>query len=137
MGPDVAPWEGAILLTHEVFAACRKYNPDWAMSFECNWDRLLQFSDASWWVGNEHITRQVFPEHVGDALVASAYDYLGVNNAVREGHTVMLGPMNFCRSVGWKPWEGLANTSRKSNAFRTACWTPCSWAKCSGSTACG
>ena len=109
MSPDVAPWEGAILLSKEVFAACRKHNPDWAMSFECNWDRLLQFSDASWWVGNQRVTRQVFPEHVETLLVASAYDYLGVNNAVREGHVVMLGPLNFCRSVGWKPWQGLAN----------------------------
>jgi len=109
MSPDVAPWEGAILLTKEVMAACRTHNPDWAMSFECNWDRLLQFSDASWWVGNQRITRQVCPEHVETLLVASAYDYLGVNNAVREGHTVMLGPLNFCRSVGWQPWQGLAN----------------------------
>ena len=137
MSPDAAPWEGAILLTKEVVAACRKHNPDWAMSFECNWDRLLQFSDASWWVGNQRITRQVFPEHVETLLVASAYDYLGVNNAVREGHTVMLGPLNFCRSVGGQPWQGLATTSRKSNASKTACWTPCSWAKCSGTTACG
>jgi hypothetical protein len=109
LSPDAASWEGAILLTKEVFAACRKHNPDWAMSFECNWDRLLQFSGATWWVGNQLITRRVFPEHAETLLVASAYDYLGVNNAVREGHTVMLGPLNFCRSVGWKPWEGLAN----------------------------
>ena len=108
MGPDIATWEGTILLTHEVFAACRRYQPDWAMSFECNWDRLLQFSGATWWVGNQRITRQVFPENAETLLIASPYDYLGVNNAVREGHTVMVGPMNFCRSVGWKPWEGLA-----------------------------
>ena len=53
MSPDTGPWEGAILLTKEVFAACRKYNPDWAMSFECNWDRMLQFTGATWWVGNQ------------------------------------------------------------------------------------
>ena len=109
MSPDTGPWEGAILLTKEVFAACRKYNPDWAMSFECNWDRLLQFTGATWWVGNQRITRAVFPENAEMLLIAMPYDYLGVNNAVREGHTVMLGPMNFCRSVGWKPWQGLAN----------------------------
>ena len=79
------------------------------MSFECNWDRMLQFSGATWWVGNQLITRRVFPENAETLLVASAYDYLGVNNAVREGHTAMLGPLNFCRSVGWKPWEGLAD----------------------------
>ena len=109
MSPDTAPWEGAIVLTTEVMAACRKHNPDWAMSFECNWDRLLQFTGATWWVGNQRITRTVFPENAEMLLVADAYDYLRVNNAVREGNTVMLGPMNMCRSVGWKPWEGLAD----------------------------
>ncbi len=109
MSPDTAGWEGAILLTKEVFAACRKYNPDWAMSFECNWDRLLQFSGATWWVGNQRITRSVFPENAETLAISMAYDYLGVNNAVREGHAVMLAPMGFCRSVGWKPWEGLAD----------------------------
>lgn len=118
MSPDTATWEGAILLTKEVMAACRKHNPDWAMSFECNWDRMLQFGGATWWVGNQRITRQVFPENVETLLVAMAYDYLGVNNAVREGHTVMLGPMNFCRSVGWKPWEGLADYIKQVKRIR-------------------
>ena len=109
MSPDTGPWEGAILLTKEVMAACRKHNPDWAMSFECNWDRMLQFTGATWWVGNQRITRSVFPENAEMLLIATAYDYLGVNNAVREGNVVMLGPMNMCRSVGWKPFEGLAD----------------------------
>jgi len=109
MSPDMAPWEGVIVLTKEVMAACRRHNPDWAMSFECNWDRMLQFSGATWWYGNQRITRSVFPENAEMQLIATAYDYLGVNNAVREGNTVMLGPMNMCRSVGWKPFEGLAD----------------------------
>ncbi len=51
-------------------------------------------------------------------MIASAYDYLGVNNAVREGHTVMVGPMNFCRSIGWKPWEGLADYIKEVKRIR-------------------
>ncbi len=109
MSPDTGSWEGSILLTKEIFTACRKYRPDWAMSFECNWDRLLQFTGATWWVGNQRITRAVFPENAEMLLIAMPYDYLGVNNAVREGNTVMLGPMNMCRSIGWKPWQGLAS----------------------------
>jgi hypothetical protein len=108
MSPDTATWEGAIILTQEVMAACRKHNPDWAMSFECNWDRMLQFSGATWWVGNQLITRRVFPENAETLLIAMPYDYLGVNNAVRDGNIVMLGPLNFCRSIGWKPWLGLS-----------------------------
>jgi hypothetical protein len=118
MCPDTAPWEGSILLTKEVFAACRKYNPDWAMSFECNWDRLLQFSGATWWVGNQRITRAVFPENAEMLLIETSCDYLGINNAVRDGHTIMLGPMNMCRSIGWKPWEGLADYIKEVKRIR-------------------
>jgi hypothetical protein len=127
MSPDTGPWEGAIILTKEVFAACRKHNPDWAMSFECNWDRLLQFTGATWWVGNQLSTRQVFPENAETLLIGMAYDYLGVNNAVRDGHIVMLGPLNFCRSMGWKPWEGLSDYIKEVKRIRdelqeTVCW---------------
>jgi hypothetical protein len=118
MSPDTAAWEGAIILTQEVFAACRKFKPDWAMSFECNWDRMLQFSGATWWVGNQLITRRVFPENAETLLIAMPYDYLGVNNAVRDGNIVMLGPLNFCRSIGWKPWLGLADYVKEVKRIR-------------------
>ncbi len=118
MSPDTGPWEGAILLTKEVMAACRKHNPDWAMSFECNWDRMLQFTGATWWVGNQLITRQVFPENAEMLLIGSAYDYLAVNNAVRDGHVVMLGPYNMCRPLSWKPVEGLADYVKEVKRIR-------------------
>ncbi len=120
MSPDTGPWEGAILLTKEVMAACRKHNPDWAMSFECNWDRMLQFTGATWWVGNQLVTRKVFPENAEMLLIGSAYDYLGVNNAVREGHVVMLGPYNMCRPLSWKPFEGLADYVKEVKRIRDA-----------------
>ncbi len=67
LAPDTSTWEGAILLSQEIFRECRKYNPDWAMSFECNWDRMLQFGGATWWVGNQLITRQGLPRERRDA----------------------------------------------------------------------
>ena len=87
------------------------------MSFECNWDRMLQFTGATWWAGNQRITRSVFPENAETLAIASAYDYLGVNNAVRDGHTVLVGPMNFCRSVGWKPWAGPGRLCQGSQTY--------------------
>lgn len=109
MSPDTATWEGAIILTKEVFAACRKYSPDWAMSFECNWDRMIQFGGATWWVGNQLVTRSVFPENAETMGLSTPFDYLGVNNAVRIGSIVQVCPQNFTRSVGWKPFAGLAD----------------------------
>lgn len=106
LSPDTAPWEGAIMLTKEVFAACRKYNPNWAMSFECNWDRMMQFTCSTWWGGG--FNTAVFPDSVGTQYITSAYDYLGVNNLVAGKCTVQVDPMNFCRALSWKPWEELA-----------------------------
>jgi hypothetical protein len=88
---------------------CRKANPDWCMSFECNWDRVLQFGGATWWVGNQRITRKVFPENVETMGLCQAYDYLGVNNAVRDGNAVMIAPLSFSRGLDWPPFDGLGN----------------------------
>jgi hypothetical protein len=120
MSPDTATWEGAIQLTKEIMRDCRKANPDWCMSFECNWDRMLQFGGATWWVGNQLITRKVFPENTETLGLYQAYDYLGVNNAVREGHAVMVAPLNFSRSLDWPPFLGLANYIKEVKRIRDA-----------------
>lgn len=118
LGPDTTTWEGAILLTGEIMRECRKLNPDWAMSFECNWDRVIQFGAATWWVGNQLITRKVFPENVETLALSQAYDYLGVNNAVRDGHAVMIAPMSFSRGMEWPPFGGLADYIRDVKLIR-------------------
>lgn len=118
MSPDTATWEGAILLSKEIMAECRKHNPNWAMSFECNWDRMLQFGGATWWVGNQLITRQVFPENAETLGLYQAYDYLGVNNAVRGGHIVMVAPLNFSRGLEWAPFAGLADYIKEVKRIR-------------------
>jgi len=118
MSPDTASWTGAIDLTKEVMAACRKVRPDWAMSFECNWDRMLQFTDATWWAGNQVITRQVFPEHAETLGLYDACNFIGVNNAVRDGHIVMVAPLNFCRSMGWPPFRRLGRYIKEVKRIR-------------------
>jgi hypothetical protein len=120
MSPDTATWEGAIQLTQEIMRECRKANPNWCMSFECNWDRMLQFGGATWWVGNQRITRKVFPEHAETLGLYQAYDYLGVNNAVRDGHVVMVAPLNFSRTLDWPPFHDLANYIKEVKCIRDA-----------------
>ena len=68
----------------DLSSEARKINPEFAMSFECNWDRMLEFGNAIWWVGNMSLVRSVFPEMVETRAITSPYDYLGVNNAVRS-----------------------------------------------------
>jgi len=113
LGPDTSPWEGAIQLTRMICERARKINPEFALSFECNWDRMLEFGNAVWWVGNMSLVRSVFPEMVETRAITSPYDYLGVNSAVRSSQVGLLGPLNYCRSVGWEPWHGLAGYLRE------------------------
>jgi hypothetical protein len=116
--PDTASLEGAIDLTKKVMTACRKVQPDWAMSFECNWDRLLQFTGSTWWVGNQLITRQVFPENAETLGLYDAWNFLGVNYAVREGHTVMVAPLNFSRAMDWPPFQELGRYIKEVKRIR-------------------
>jgi hypothetical protein len=107
MSADTAGLEGAVILTKEIFAACRKHNPDWAMSFECHWDRMMEFTCSYWW-GDGRLNQVVFPDSVGTVGITSAFDYLGVNALICQKRTILVGPMNFCRSLDWEPWAGLA-----------------------------
>jgi Domain of unknown function (DUF6259) len=113
LGPDTTTWEGPIRLTRTLLAEARKINPDFAMSFETNWDRMLEFGNAIWWVGNMSLVRSVFPEMVETRAITSPYDYLGVNDAVRSSQAVLLGPLNYSRSLGWEPWRGLSDYIRE------------------------
>ncbi len=108
LGPDSSTWEGSIQLTRMFLTEARKINPEFAMSFECTWDRMLEFSNAIWWVGNMSVARSVFPEMIETRSIASPYDYLGVNDAVRSSQVGLLGPLNYSRSLGWEPWQGLS-----------------------------
>ena len=113
LSPDVAACEGPIQLSRQIVEESRKINPDFAMSFECNWDRMLEFGSAIWWTGNMSLTRSVFPEMIETRGITSPYDYLGVNNAVRSSQVALLGPYNYCRSIGWEPWKGLVSYIRE------------------------
>jgi hypothetical protein len=118
LGPDITTWEGPIRLTRQLLKEAHKINPDFAMSFECFWDRLLEFSGSVWWRGNMTFVRSVFPEMAETWSIYSPYDYLGVNDAVRLGETILLGPLNYSRSIGWEPWKGLANYVQEVKRIR-------------------
>jgi hypothetical protein len=116
--PDESAWEGAIRLIEALDRECRAINPDWRMSFECNWDRVLQFGAATWWAGNMTTARHVFPE-VGETVGHyQPYDYQGINNATRSGVTVMLAPQQFNRSLDYEPWRGESEYVKQVKQIR-------------------
>ena len=118
MSPDTSTWEGAVMLTQQIMDECRRINPDWDMSFECNWDRMLQFAPATWWVGNMTVVRSVFPENVETLAITQAYDYLRINNAIRNRNTIQIAMLNFSRGLDWAPAQGLADYIKEVKAIQ-------------------
>jgi hypothetical protein len=108
MPADTAPWEGAIRFLERLTRECRAIHPDFRISAECNWDRVLQFGTATWWAGNMTAVKTVFPETAETVGLYQPYDYAGVNNAVRNGWVVMVAPFSFQRSMDTPEWRSLA-----------------------------
>lgn len=106
--PDAAPWQGALDLVARIDRECRAVKPDFAISFECNWDRFLSYGTATWWAGNMSTARKVFPELTETVGHYWPYDLFGINTAVREGWAVMLSPHKFNRGMGYEPWKRMS-----------------------------
>jgi len=118
LSPDQSPWEGTIRFVDRVDRECRAINPDFRISFESNWDRVLTYGDATWWAGNMSVARRVFPELVETVGVYQPYDYIGINDAVRNGYAVMVAPHHFRRSMDYETWRGLSGYVREVNKIR-------------------
>jgi len=118
LSPDQSPWEGTTRLVARISRECRALHPDFRLSFETAWDRMLSFGAATWWAGNMSVARRVFPELVETVGLYQPYDYLGVNDAVRNGWAVMVAPYHFNRSMDCEPWRGLAGYIREVKKVR-------------------
>lgn len=106
--PDAAPWQGALDIVARIDRECRAVKPDFAISFECNWDRFLSYGTATWWAGNMSTARKLFPELTETVGHYWPYDFFGINTAVREGWAVMLSPHKFNRGMGYEPWKRMS-----------------------------
>lgn len=122
MSPDASPWEGTIRFVDRIDRECRALNPGFRLSFETTWDRVLSYGAATWWahVGNMSMARRIFPELAETVGLYQPYDYIGVNDAVRNGWAVMVGPQHFNRSMDCEPWQGLAAYIREVKKIRDA-----------------
>ncbi len=118
MGPDVSPWEGTVRLVDRISRECRAIHTDFRISFETTWDRVLSYGAATWWAGNMSTARRIFPELVETVGLYQPYDYISLNDAVRNGWAVMIGPHHFNRSMDCEPWRGLAAYIRDVKTIR-------------------
>lgn len=102
-GPDRAQLKGLLDCVDEIYKACKKINPEFCLSFESWWDRLLEYADG-WW--NWHDTmdhtpamKYTFPEYLPNFTVIRPWDYNDVNNAIRYGYQILIGPNQFSTSM--------------------------------------
>ena len=115
LAPDQATSEGRLLAVAEILKACRAINPDFAISNESAWDRTLVYSTVAWaWHDNvkDHVPvlKYTFPEWLPGLVAPQPYDYTPVNNAVRYGYQIFLGPGNYIApdSMAWAPMRPLS-----------------------------
>jgi len=118
LSPDESPWTGTTRLLERITRECRAVRPHFRVSLETAWDRSLSFGAATWWAGNMSVARKIFPELVETVGLYQPYDYIGVNDAVRLGHAVMVSPFHFNRSMDDARWRGLATYIRDVKKVR-------------------
>ena len=120
LSPDQSPWLGTTHMLERICRECRAIHPDFRVSCETAWDRMLSYGAGTWWAGNMSVARNIFPELVETVGLCQPYDYLGVNDAVRNGYAVMVAPFQFNRSMDCGPWRGLAGYIRDVKKVRDA-----------------
>ena len=108
MPPDTTLNEGAVRLARDIHDQCKAIRPEFCISFECNLDRFLSFGAATWWAGNMTAAKRVFPELAETVGLYQPYDYFTLNEAVRNGHVIMISPHHFNRSMAYPTWQGLS-----------------------------
>ena len=78
------------------------------------------YGDSTWWGGNMASAKRIFPELVETVGLYQPYDYLGVNDAVRNGYAVMVAPHHFNRTMDYPTWQGLSAYIREVKKIRDA-----------------
>jgi hypothetical protein len=120
LSPDQATSVGRLLALEEILRACRAINPEFALSTESAWDRTLTYSNVAWaWHDNssDHVPvlKYTFPEWFPGLVVPQPFDFTPVNNAVRYGYQIFLGPGNYIApdSMAFPPMRQLSDYVRE------------------------
>lgn len=114
LSPDQATSEGKLRTLDEILRACRAVNPEFCISTESAWDRTLSYANVAWaWHANakDHVPalKFTFPEWIPGLAAPQPYDFTPVNNAVRYGHQIFLGPGNYTESMDYAPMTRLCS----------------------------
>jgi len=114
MSPDQAVSQGQLAAVREMQSACSAIQPDFSISAECPWDRLLEYTGVGWsWhqPAGQHVPvfKYTFPEvYLPTVAAQQPYDYTAVNNAMRYGYQIFVGPGNYTEAMDYKAFQPLA-----------------------------
>ena len=114
LSPDQAISQTQLAAVREMQSACGAIQPDFSISAECPWDRLLEYTGVGWsWhqPAGQHVPvfKYTFPELYLPTMAAQQpYDYTAVNNAMRYGYQIFVGPGNYTETMDYKPFQPLA-----------------------------
>ena len=109
-GPDSSPWEGTLRCIEETLETCRAINPEFALSVESNWDRMLSYTDVAWWaaLGHRSSLRDTFPQWTLTGSVNQPFSYNVVNLLVWHGYAMLVGPGHYTISMNDTLWRPLS-----------------------------
>jgi len=116
--PDRAHHEGILLFIEEMLAACRAINPEFCFSYEGGWDRLMSYTDTSWWGTGEDALKAAFPQRALTVAVAQPYDYSRLNDGVLGGSHLLIGPANYTRPLDYPPMQALLDYAAEITKIR-------------------
>jgi hypothetical protein len=105
--PDRAHHEGVLQFLDELMTTCTAINPEFSLSYEGGWDRLLSYADTSWWGPRDDALKAAFPQRALTGRVAQPYDYASVNMCSLYGCHLLVGPGNYTRTFDHPPMQGL------------------------------
>ena len=109
----------------ELQTACGAIQSDFSISAECPWDRLLEYTGVGWsWhqPSGQHtpVFKFTFPDvYLPTMAISQPYDYTGVNNAIRYGYQIFVGPGNYTKSMDYPPFRILASYIKEVVRLRT------------------
>jgi hypothetical protein len=109
---DVVSLRGLVDCITEMIRACREVNPEFCLSVESSWERWLPHADAwwNWQDGIEHtaVMKYTFPEFNPNFSTPWAWDFNAVNNAIRYGYHLLVGPVRWTQSMADKQYGPLS-----------------------------
>lgn len=122
--PDRAQLEGILDASREILEECRSVNPEFCITFEGACDRMAEYTDVVWlWHSpwdRDHVSvlKYTFPQWVPCLSVSQPYDYNVVNNAMRFGYQIFIGPAHYTASMKHGPMRGLSEYIREALRIR-------------------